>query len=294
MMPHDAAARAVGLFLLGGIFFVALNAIAKALTPELGPILVIWARFFFHVLLAVMLFPSAVVGVVRTPQVAIQVGRSLLLMTSTICNFLALWYLPLADVSAIIFTAPLVVAGLAVVFLKERVSAARWVAIVVGMGGAVIIVRPGSGVLGLGALLAFGCTLAYSVYQVSTRILREVEPIVSLIYSGLSGLILFSLLAPFAWEMPTPTEWIMLILMGGCGAIGHLFVIMALQRVEASRLSPFTYIQLVWSILASVLIFGDIPTMGTLLGAGIIVASGLYVWHLNRVETTAASARAAE
>jgi drug/metabolite transporter (DMT)-like permease len=280
MAQGDAAARAIALFLLGGVFFVTLNAIAKALTPSLGPVMVIWGRFFFHVLLAALLFPRAVIGLFRTRQLGFQLGRSVLLMLSTVCNFLALAYLPLGDVSAIVFTAPIMVAAMAVLWLGERVSLARWAAILAGLAGAAMVIRPGWGAVSPGALLALGCALAYALYQVSTRIVREGEPIVSLLYAGLGGLVLFSLLAPFAWQPPTPGEWLLLAILGGSGAVGHLMVILALQRLEASRLAPFTYIQLVWAMAASWLVFGDIPSGSVLLGAAMIVASGLYIWWL--------------
>lgn len=289
MSGGDATARAIALFLLGGVFFVSLNVIAKALTPDLGPVMVIWARFFFHVLLAAVLFPAAVPRLFSTRQLGFQLGRSVLLMTSTVCNFLALAYLPLGDVSAIVFTAPLMVAGLAVAWLGERVSPARWAAIVAGLAGAVMVIRPGWGTVSPGALLAVGCALAYAFYQVSTRIVREGDPIVSLLFAGMGGLLVFSTLAPFAWKPPTPSEWMLLAIMGFSGAIGHLMVILALQRLEASRLTPFTYIQLVWAMAASYLVFGDIPTVWTLLGGTVIVASGLYVWWLTVRERKAAA-----
>lgn len=291
MSGPDRSLPAIGLFLLGGLFFVVLNALAKGLTPELGPVMVIWGRFFFHVMVAIALFPAALIGLARTPQLGVQLGRSVLLMLSTVFNFLALWYLPLADVSAIVFTAPLVVAALSVMILKERVTPLRWAAILVGLLGALVIIRPGAGGLGLGALLAFGCTLAYSVYQISTRLVREVQPIVSLIYAGLTGVLVFSLILPWGWQAPSLGQWLLLALLGGCGAIGHLMVILALQRLEASRLTPFTYLQLVWSILASILVFGDIPGFATLAGAAVIVASGLFVWWLNVREARGALTR---
>lgn len=282
---------AVGLFLLGGLFFVVLNVLAKALTPELGPVMVIWGRFLFHVVLTALIFPAAVVALARTAHPRVQLGRSVLLMLSTIFNFLALWHLPLADVSAIVFTAPLLVAALSVVVLKERVTALRWTAIVVGLLGALVIIRPTGGGLGVGALLAAGCALAYALYQVSTRFVREAEPIVSLLYAGLTGAVLFTLLLPLGWREPSPGQWLLLLILGSCGAVGHLMVILALQRLEASRLAPFTYVQLVWAILASLLVFGDVPGLATLGGATVIVGSGLFVWWLNQRE--ARSARAA-
>jgi drug/metabolite transporter (DMT)-like permease len=287
MGQGDAAARAIALFLLGGVFFVALNSIAKALTPSLGPVMVIWGRFFFHILLAAMLFPGAMPRLFRAHQLGFQLGRSVLLMLSTVCNFLALAYLPLGDVSAIVFTAPIMVAAMAVFWLGERVSPARWMAILAGLAGAVMVIRPGWGTVGPGALLAVGCALAYAFYQVSTRIVREGDPIVSLLFAGLGGLLLFSALAPFAWRPPTLWEWALLAILGASGAVGHLLVILALRRLEASRLTPFTYIQLVWAMVASFVVFGDVPSGWTLLGGTVIVGSGLFIWWLTIRERAA-------
>ncbi len=282
--------EAIGLIVLAGLLFVAMNAIVKALTDEHNQLMIVWARYFFHVLTVVVIFPGRLVDVLRAPRVGVQVGRSVLLLLSTVFNFAALVYLPLADVSSIIFTAPIIVALLAVAVLRERVSVPRWVAIGAGFAGALLIVRPGAGTLNLGALLAFGCALAYALYQVTTRIVRESEPVVSLLHGGLVGMVAFSLLVPFWWEWPTPRVWLLFALVGALGAGGHLLVIMALQRAEASRVSPFTYVQLLWAMLASFLVFGDVPSLWTVLGAVVVAGSGLRLYRLGLREAAAASA----
>ncbi len=279
--------EAIGLVVLAGLLFVAMNAIVKALTDEHNQVMIVWARYFFHVLTVAVIFPGRLVGVLRAPRVGVQVGRSILLLLSTVFNFAALVYLPLADVSSIIFTAPIIVALLAVAVLRERVSVPRWVAIGAGFAGALLIVRPGAGTLNLGALLAFGCALTYALYQVTTRIVRESQPVVSLLYGGLVGMVAFSLLAPFWWEWPTPRVWLLFALVGSLGAGGHLLVIMALQRAEASRVSPFTYVQLLWAMLASFLVFSDVPSLWTVLGALVVAGSGLRLYRLGLREAAA-------
>lgn len=276
--------EAIALVCFAGLLFVIMNAMVKALTVEHNQVMIVWARYFFHVLTVALIFPRRLVDVLRTRQVAMQLGRSILLLVSTVCNFAALIWLPLADVASIIFLAPIIVAGLAIFTLRERVSPMRWLAIGAGFVGALLIVRPGAGTLNLGALLAFGCAVAYALYQISTRLVRESEPVVSLLYSGLVGMIIFSLLAPFWWEPPTPRVWLMFLLIGALGAGGHLLVIMALQRAEATRISPFTYVQLLWAMLASFLVFGDVPGWLTVLGAVIIAGSGLQLYRLDMRE----------
>jgi drug/metabolite transporter (DMT)-like permease len=244
-MPDDRDRKrtleAIGLICLSGLLFVVMNAMVKALTAEHNQVMIVWARYFFHVLTVLLIFPGKLVDALRVRRVGMQLGRSALLLLSTVCNFAALAYLPLAVVAAIIFTAPVIVAVLAVVVLRERVSGARWLAIGAGFAGALMVVRPDAGALNLGALLAFGCALAYAAYQVTTRLVRESEPVVSLLYAGLVGMVAFSLLAPSWWQPPTARGWAIFAVVGALGAVGHLLVIMALQRAEASRVSPFTY-----------------------------------------------------
>jgi drug/metabolite transporter (DMT)-like permease len=292
LMPdtHKSTLEAIGLICLAGLLFVVMNAMVKALTAEHNQVMIVWARYFFHVLTVVIFFPHKLVDVLRTPHLGMQLGRSVLLLLSTIFNFAALAYLPLADVASIIFLSPILVSLLAVVMLRERVSLERWLTIAAGFAGAMLIVRPGAGTLGIGALLAFGCALSYALYQVTTRLVRESQPIVSLLFGGLLGMLVFSLLVPFFWEPPTLRVWLIFILVGALGAGGHLLVIMALQRAEASRTSPFTYIQLIWAMLASYFVFGDVPSAWTLAGAAIIAFSGLHVYRLGLREQQAEAA----
>ena len=273
--------QAIGLICLSGLLFVVMNAMVKGLTYEHNTVMIIWARYFFHVLTVVVIFPGKLIDVLRVRRVGMQLGRSLLLLLSTVCNFTALIFMPLGEVAAIIFMAPIIVAVLAVLVLRERVSLERWLTIAAGFAGAMLIVRPGAGSLNIGAVLALGCALSYALYQITTRLVRESEPIVSLLYGGLVGMIVFSALVPFWWEPPTARVWLIFILVGALGAAGHLLVIMALQRAEASRVSPFTYVQLLWAMIASYLAFGDVPSMWTIVGAVVIVASGLHVYRLD-------------
>jgi drug/metabolite transporter (DMT)-like permease len=182
-----AGGGAVLLVCLAGLLFVAMNSLVKALTASFEPLMLVWARYFFHVLVIVALFPRRFPSLLRTGQLGVQLGRSVLLLAATVLNFLALYWLPLGEVAAITFTSPILVAALAVPVLGERVGAARWLAILAGFGGALLIIRPGSGTVNAGTLLAFGCAVAYALYQISTRVVREAEPMASLLYGGLVG-----------------------------------------------------------------------------------------------------------
>lgn len=281
---HRQVLAALGLVIAGGVLFVVMNTLVKLLTADFGPMMITWARYFFHVAFVVVVFPKSVLGVLRAGQVAVQIGRSILLLLATITNFMALALLPLDEVASIIFLAPIFVAGLAVLVLRERVVAWRWVLIGLGFSGAMIIVQPQGGSFGLGAALALGCAFFYALYQISTRIVREAQPIVSLLYGGLVGVVVLSLVVPFHWQAPTPTQWLIFIVIGSLGAAGHLLVIMALQRAEASKMAPFTYVQLLWAMIASYVVFADLPSATTIIGAGVIVTSGLLLYRLDLAE----------
>lgn len=177
--------------------------------------------------------------------------------------------------------------------LKEHVSWRRWAVILVGFLGTLLVVHPGSGDFNLGALAALACAFVYALYQVSTRMVREAEPIVTLLFGGLVGMVVISLAAPLFWRWPTPSGWAILVLIGLLGAVGHLCMIMALQRGEASRISPYTYAQLLWATLSGLLVFGDVPNALTLAGAAVIVACGLYIRRLDRAERRYVSSGAA-
>lgn len=275
---------AIGLMTAGGLLFAVMNAIVKALLARYPLLMLLWARTFFHVLAVALVIPAAVLGAVRTREPKTQLLRGALLATSTLLNFAALLFLPLGDVAAITFLSPILVAAIALLVLRERVGAVRWLAIGTGFLGALLIVRPSGAGIGPGALLALGCAAAYAVYQISTRIVREAEPLVSLLFSGLVGAILFSALLPFGWRTPSAVDLLLMVATGVLGAVGHLMIILALRRAEASRVSPFNYLQLVWAMAASYLVFGDVPSGATLAGAAIIVASGLWLYRLDTAE----------
>ncbi len=284
---------AIGLVTAGGFLFAVMNAIVKALLARYPILMLLWARTFFHVLAVALVIPAAVLGALRTREPGTQLLRGALLATSTLLNFAALVFLPLGDVAAITFLSPILVAAIALLVLRERVGAVRWLAIGTGFLGALLIVRPSGAGIGPGALLALGCAAAYAVYQISTRIVREAEPLVSLLFSGLVGAVLFSALLPFGWRTPTALDLLLMVATGVLGAVGHLMIILALRRAEASRVSPFNYLQLVWAMTASYVAFGDVPSGATLAGAAVIVASGLWLYRLDTAELDRRRAAAA-
>lgn len=271
--------RAIALMMCTVMCFAVLESTAKYLTRFHPVPQVVWARYTVHLaLMLVLLAPRMGFALVRTGRPRGQLLRASLLLGSTLCNFGAISVLPLAEVKAISFISPLLVALFAVWLLRERVSRDRWLAIAVGFGGVLFIVRPGSAMLSWASGLALGTALCYSLYQVMTRSLSDDEnPLTTLFYTALVGCAVMSLAVPAFWVTPTLEHALLFLLLGALGAFGHFLLITALELERASVLSPFGYMQLIWVTLLGYLLFGDLPDEHAVTGMAVIVGSGLYV-----------------
>jgi drug/metabolite transporter (DMT)-like permease len=258
-----------------------MNVTVKVLIPHLPTLELIWARALGHLLVVFALFAPGHGGwrLLVTRRPAIQLGRSVLLLLSTSFFFTALGPVPLADATAVSFTSPLLVAALAFPVLGERVGLSQWGSIAVGFVGALIVIRPTGEGASPYAFLVVGSAVCYALYQLLTRRVAGVDaPETSVTYSALVATLVLSALVPFFWQTPQRLgHWLMLATLGLLGAVGHYCVARALLWAPASIVSPFHYVQLVWASALGYLVFGDVPSAWTWLGAAIIVASGLSI-----------------
>jgi len=261
------------------VCFSILETTAKYLSAFYPVPMLVWCRYAVHTaLMVILLAPRMGSKLMRTAQPGGQAVRAGLLMGSTLFNFSALSFLPMAEVKAVSFVSPLLVTLLAVGLLHERVSWPRWIAVVTGFGGVLFIVRPGSAMLQWPALFALGSASCYSLYQIMTRRFSESEnPLTTLFYTAAVGFVLMSLAAPFFWTPPALRHVPLLLLLGVAGGFGHFMLIKAMQLANASFLSPLGYMQLLWAVLFGFLIFGDFPDRHAFIGMAVIVGSGLYV-----------------
>lgn len=265
--------------------FACLDASAKWASRHVDPMVTTWFRYASNVvLLSIVLNGWTVPRIMHSNRLGLQVGRSLLLFLSTILNFLALQYLQLTQVISIQFAMPLLVALLAGPILGEWVGPRRLAAIAVGFLGILVITRPGTGSLHPAMLLTVANTVCYALYAIATRMLAGYDsPATTMTYGGLAGLALMTPILPFIWVTPpSPLVWIALLGTGLLGAVGHGLLTIAHTRAPASLLSPFIYTQIVWTTTLGYLLFGDLPDRWTLLGAAIIITSGLYLLSRER------------
>lgn len=280
MLQRNPALRGILLMLIALGVFTLMDSIGKYLSRFYPVPGIVWARYAINVLmLLAFLAWRGELRYVRTARPAIQVARGLLLGMATLLYFTALSRMPLAEASAIAFVLPLFVAVLAVPMLGERLDAPRLVAILVGLVGALVIVRPGSAAFTVYALLPLGMALMNALYQILTRKVAGLEPpLTSLFYGSLVGAVMFAPVLPFAWEMPQdPWHWVLLLVLGLLATVGHFILIRAFEFAPATLLAPFVYTQLLWTMLVGYLVFGDFPDGGSILGMTIIVGAGLYL-----------------
>ena len=268
--------------------FSALDTSAKYLETHAGlPVVqIVWARFAGQFLLMLTILGALPVrALIGTRKLKLELVRSLLMVSTTACNFLALQYLRLDQTVTVVFLAPLVVAALAGPLLGEWVGWRRGIAIFVGFLGILIVVRPGFGGLHPAFLLAFGAMLAYALFMLLTRYLAAHDtPLVMLFYSVLLGAFALAPFALWQWVWPaTLLQWLLLPALGMLGGTGHYFFIHAYRLAPASSVAPFLYLQLMSMVSFGYAVFGDVPDVWTLVGSAVIIGSGVYLIHRERV-----------
>ncbi len=268
------------------VLFAFMNALVKLLSNHYDAVQLVWARILSHFVFILLIFvPRSRFAVLHTKRPGTQLARSTLQLCSTACFFSALHYVPLAEAISISFLTPLIVTLLAARMLGEAISAPRLVAILVGLAGVLVVIRPGSDVFQWASLLILCSAFFYASYQVLTRRVASVDtPETSAFYSALVGTIVTSFAVPFFWHTPDSAfDIAVLASLGVLGGLGHYFVARALFNAPANIASPFQYFQLVVGVILGYLMFGDVPTMYTWIGSSIIVASGLYIgWSESR------------
>jgi len=264
--------------------FTSLDATAKYLTQDYPVPQVLWARFTFHLLFVAVFLGVRLSVTLRSQHLSLQLTRSFLMLITTGMFFFAVSQLPLADVVAIMFVGPLFVTALSVPLLKDYVGPRRWTAVGIGFLGALVIVRPGSGIMSWLAVLPVLAAFSHALYTITTRKLANHDlPMTTLFYTAALGAIVTTAIVPFFWVTPDLSGWLLMALAGLFGAAGHLTLIKALGYASPVVVAPLSYLSLIWSIGLGFALFGDLPDTMTLVGAALIAASGMYVFHRERV-----------
>jgi drug/metabolite transporter (DMT)-like permease len=277
------AGRGIACALAAWLLFACMDAGSKLLAEQYSIIQILWVRFLSLLAVSGWLAARHGRGGLITRRLGLQSLRSFMLMVEIGLFILTITVLPLADAHAILAISPLIVTALSVPLLGEKVGIRRWTAIGVASLGMLIILRPGFGAMQPMALVALLCACMWSLYQVLTRIVSRTDPpLTTLFYTALIGAVALTVIGPFYWRAPDAAGWALFALVAALGAGGHYLLIKALQLAPASLLQPFAYTVLVWATLVGFTVFGNLPDLPTVLGALIIVASGLYTFARER------------
>ncbi|MDR3221142.1 MAG: DMT family transporter [Candidatus Accumulibacter sp.] len=271
--------RGIALILVTMMLFAIHDAISKFMTRYYPVTELLWVRYLVHVLFMLAVFgPRMRLKLVKARRPVLQIVRALCLVGSSFAFMNGLRYLPLADSSAIYFVTPLLVTALSAPLLGEKVETRYWLAVFLGFGGVLVIVRPGGGMLQAAALFPFMSACCSSLYQIITRKFKGSEhPVTTHFITGLTGAVVVSLAWQSGWPTPTLPHALLLFCQGLTVGVGHYLLIEVFQRMPPAVAAPFTYTQLVWAMLFGLALFGEVPDTGSLLGSLIIVASGIYL-----------------
>lgn len=274
---------------LAVVLFTCIDTSAKWLSGIGIPVFqIVFARYLGHFVYALALYlPQEGGRVFRSNAPVKQAVRSSFLFVGTVFNFQALKFLPITVTTTIAFAGPIVITLLAIPILGEKVGIRRILAVCMGFVGVLLVIQPWGAEFHPAMVFSLGTLIMSSLYFIMTRMLAGVESnATQQVWS--SGLATFALF-PFAWHVwvwpETAIGWAVLCVIGGFGALGHIAATTAHRWADASILAPMIYTQVFWAAVVGVLIFDTWPTVWTLTGGAVIIASGLYIWQRERLKS---------
>lgn len=306
-MPETPSARNIssqtvirGMALMMGCMAVlpAMDAIAKymAVHEGMAPAQVTFYRFFFQLLATLPLLVSLNGrNAFKAKRPYMNLLRGALHGAASLLFFVAVKYMPLADVFAIYFVEPFMLTALSAIFLGEKVGWRRWLAIVIGFGGAMIVIQPSYEIFGWTALLPVACAFLFALYMFLNRAIGDLDPPLTMqTVSGVGGTLFMgvAILAGTSSGLPDftpslPGSWSglwLLVLLGAISGYAHLLVVRAFRMAPLSVLAPFQYFEIISATILGFAFFGDFPNASKWVGIVIIVCSGLFILWREQVK----------
>ena len=266
--------------ILAIFLFTAMDATAKGLIARYPAPQVIWTRFAGQLALVLLILGPRLGPVLRTRFPALHFWRSLSQFGATTFFFLSLPHIGLAEATAIADINPVLITLGAALVLGERLGPRRLAGVVVALLGALIVIRPGAGVFTWWAILPLCCALSYATSALLTRKIGAQESVwASMVYAALFGTIVAGLALPLVWEPIAAQDIWLFVLIAGLGTGAQLCIIRSFSITEASVVAPFAYLGIVFATGWGIVLYDQWPDRWTVLGALVIVAAGLYVWH---------------
>lgn len=283
--PAENKPLAIALILITTLIFALSDAVAKLMVARISPIEVSWIRSVVVMVITLPIVYARIGRQVFAPQHPMrQILRGAAVLGSSLLYLTGLTYLPLADASAINFIWPVLITVLSVIFLGEKVGLRRWGATVLGFIGMLIIIRPGSSAFQTAAIYPIGAAVMWAFASLMTRGMTSTDPPETTIFwSALVMLVGTTITLPYFWTTPGWYEIGLGVFVGVGSAVAHALIVFAFERASAATLAPFAYLQLVWATMLGYLMFSTIPDRWILTGSVLIVISGIYTAHRERV-----------
>ena len=282
----DRPALGIALMLAGIAGFAVMDATIKWLTADYPVTQVVALRSWFGLpLLCLLALYEGGFKALRTRRPLVHVGRYTLVLALSFSFFWALSQMKLVDAIAITFAAPILITALSVPILKEAVGLHRWLAISIGFCGVLIMLRPGAGVFQWAALVVVGSAVVYALLMITTRAFKSTESTASLMLYPQLGMSLTGIVfAPLFWVTPSLSDLGLFALAGIFGSVGVVCLTNAFRLAPAATISPFEYTALIWATLLGFLLWGELPDTYTLIGASIVISSGLYIIYRETIQ----------
>jgi drug/metabolite transporter (DMT)-like permease len=284
-------AQGIVLMLAAIFLFSAMDATAKMLMARYAPMQVVWARYAGMMLVVTLVLAPRLGPLLRTRRMGLQLLRSAFLFAATLSFFTAISRMDIAAATAVMQVHPVLLTLGAALVLREALGPRRLFGIAAALAGALIVIRPGSEIFTLTALLPLLGGVFYASYALATRFLGRDEPILtSFLYTAIIGTLVASLMVIPVWQWPAPGDAAIFLALGATGALGQFLLIRSLTIAEAGAVAPFGYAGVIFATVWGLVAFDEVPDGWTLVGALVIVGAGVYVWHR---ETRARAAAAA-
>ena len=283
MFPDDPL-RAIALAVSATLLFGTSDTISKYLSGSLPIVEFIWIRYILFLVMAFVLMRRAQRRSVRSKNKNLQIIRGICVVGSSILFVYGVRQLTMAQATTISFLSPMLITILSIPVLGETVGARRWAAVAAGLLGMLIVVRPGLGGFQPAGLFGVASSFCWALALIITRKISSSDPPeITILWSAAIGTVVLSLLLPFEFVWPTATQLGLSLVLGVLASCGQWIIILAHRIAPASLLAPFFYCQLLWVTALGYLVFGNLPDVWTITGAGIIILSGLYTAHRERV-----------
>ena len=272
--------RGIVLMIFAILLFTTMDAVAKGLIQRYPAPQVVWARFAGQLLIVLVFLNIRTGPLLRTRFPALHLARSAFQFGATGLFFLSLAHIGLAEATALTDINPVLITLGAALFLGERLGPRRLAGVTVALIGALIIIRPGAGVLSLWALLPLGAAVCYTGNALITRYIGPQESAwTSMLYASIFGTVAGALALPFVWTPIATADFAIFALVGALGTGAQLCVIRSFSMTEAAIVAPFAYLGIVFATVWGIVLYGQWPDRWTVIGALVIVTAGLYVWH---------------